>query len=73
MNLFLSRYSKTPHKAPGISRLYMKLKSRIILYFFLMVILPVTAAVLVIYLHTRSLMAQATYEASLTDTGNITI
>lgn len=66
MNLFLSRYSKTPHKAPGISRLYMKLKSRIILYFFLMVILPVTAAVLVIYLHTRSLMAQATYEASLT-------
>ena len=44
----------------------MKLKSRIILYFFLMVILPVTAAVLVIYLHTRSLMAQATYEASLT-------
>lgn len=66
MNLFLSRYSNTPHKTPGISRLYMKLKSRVILYFSLMVILPAAAAVLVIYLHTRSLMAQATYEASLT-------
>ncbi|HOJ79925.1 MAG TPA: hypothetical protein PLG72_03650, partial [Clostridiales bacterium] len=66
MNLFPSRNGKTPQKSPGISRLYMRLKSRITLYFFIMVILPSIAAALAIYMHTRSLMVQASYEAALT-------
>lgn len=66
MNPFPSRYSKTSRKAPGISRLYMRLKSRITLYFVLMVMLPSIAVSLVIYMHTRSLMVQSSYEASLT-------
>ncbi|MFY9567743.1 MAG: cache domain-containing protein, partial [Acetivibrionales bacterium] len=44
----------------------MRLKSRITLYFVLMVMLPSIAVSLVIYMHTRSLMVQASYEASLT-------
>ena len=43
----------------------MRLKSRVTLYFVLMVMLPSAAAILAIYLHTRSLMVQASYEASL--------
>ncbi len=65
MNLFPSLGSKTTQRAPGISRLYMRLKSRITVYFVIMVILPSVAAALIIHFHTRSLMAQASHEAAL--------
>jgi signal transduction histidine kinase len=65
MNLFHSLYNRMSRRASGISQLYMRLKSRVTLYFVLMVMLPSAAAILAIYLHTRSLMVQASYEASL--------
>lgn len=70
MNLFPSRNSRTSDNAPGISRLYMRLKSRITLYFIIMVILPSVAVALIIHVHTRSLMVQASREAALARISN---
>jgi two-component system sensor histidine kinase YesM len=65
MRLIPARNAKAPRKTPNISRLYMKMKSRITLLFVLLVMLPSLITASVIYLHTRSLMEEKTYESAL--------
>jgi len=65
MRLIPARNAKAPRKTPNISRLYMKMKSRITLLFVLLVMLPSLITASVIYLHTRSLMEEITYESAL--------
>ncbi|HEX2947687.1 MAG TPA: sensor histidine kinase [Clostridia bacterium] len=59
-------YSKTPSKTPKFSHLYLRLRSRFTLYFFLLIVIPYVLLSMVIYFHTRSLMEEKAYEAALT-------
>lgn len=65
MKSFHMRYSKAPGKAPNVSSLYLKLRSRFTLYFFLLVLLPYVIVSAVAYFHTRSLVEVKTYAAAL--------
>lgn len=59
-------HSKTPTMAPKFSHLYLRLRSRFVLYFFLLILFPYVLLSTVIYLHTRTLMEEKAQEAALT-------
>ncbi len=67
MKKISARYSKTPQKSQSISKLYMKLKSRITMYFFLLVILPAIFTTVVLYVHTCSLVEELSYKAAISE------
>jgi|GEM_PF-625174 len=65
MKLLPAHIPGTSRKMPNISRLYMRMKSRITVFFVLLVILPSIIAASAIYIHTRSLIEEKIHEASL--------
>lgn len=66
MKLFQAIYSKTPIKTPKFSHLYLRLRSRFTLYFFLLIVIPYVLLSTFIYFHTRTLMEEKAYETALT-------
>jgi len=66
MKLFQAIYSKTPSMSPKFSHLYLRLRSRFTLYFFLLIVIPYVLLSAIIYLHTRTLMEEKACEAALT-------
>ena len=65
MKSFYMRYIKTPGKLPKVSGLYLRLRSRFTLYFFLLVLLPSFIVSFAAYFHTRSLVEEKAYHAAL--------
>ncbi len=59
-------YSRMPGKIQRVSGLYLKLRSKFTLFFFLLVMLPTVIFIAVSYYHTRSLVEENTYHAALT-------
>jgi two-component system sensor histidine kinase YesM len=53
---------KKPNKAPRASSLYMKLRSRFTIYFFLLVLLPFAAITAAAWLYTHSLVEKGAFE-----------
>ncbi len=66
MKLFQAICSKTPSKTPKSSHLYLRLRSRFTLYFFLLIVIPYVLLFSILYLHTRTLMEENAREAALT-------
>lgn len=66
MKLFSPIHNKTPTMTPKFSHLYLRLRSRFTLYFFLLIVLPYVLLSAVIYFHTRTLMQENAHEAALT-------
>lgn len=65
MKIFPVRYNKASRKVQSISKLYMRLKSKITMCFFLLVVVPALLTVTVLYFHTRSLMGEISYNAAV--------
>ncbi len=65
MKAFHMRYSKTPGKIPKVSSLYLKLRSRFTLYFFLLILFPCMLVSAAAYFHTRSVIEEKAYAAAL--------
>ncbi len=65
MKIFPVRRSKSPRKAQSISKLYMRLKSKITMYFFLLVMIPAVLTASILYFHTRSLVREMSYRAAV--------
>ncbi|NLK87644.1 MAG: histidine kinase [Clostridiaceae bacterium] len=65
MKIFPVRFGKAYRKAQSISKLYMRLKSRITMYFFLLVMIPSLLTVAILYSHTRSLAEEMSYNAAV--------
>lgn len=65
MKPFHLQYSKTADKMPKASHLYMKLRSRLSLYFFVLIILPFAITTIMVNIHMQKLMEEKTYESSL--------
>ena len=65
MKPFHMLYSKVPSKISKVSSLYLKLRSRFTLNFFLLVLLPYMIVSTAAYFHTRSLIEKNTYDAAI--------
>ncbi len=65
MKILPVHYRKNPQKAQSISKLYMRLKSRITMYFFLLVIIPTFLTAAIMYIHTRTLIEEMAYKAAV--------
>lgn len=65
MKLFHIRYGKTAGKISKVSSQYLKLRSRLSLYFFLLILLPCIIVSAVTYFHIYSLIEDKTYDAAL--------
>lgn len=58
-------FSKASRKSQSFSKLYMRLKSKITMYFFLFVMIPAVLTMAILYSHTRSLVEDMSYRASV--------
>jgi two-component system sensor histidine kinase YesM len=65
MKTFPVHFGKASRKSQSISRLYMRLKSRITMYFFLLVVLPAVLTLTLLYFHTCSLTEEMSYNAAV--------
>lgn len=65
MKMLPARFSKASRKSQSFSKLYMRLKSRITMYFFLFVLIPSVLTVAILYYHTRSLVEEMSYNAAV--------
>ena len=65
MRSFYKRHLKTPGKLPKVSGLYLRLRSRFTLYFFLLVLLPAFIVSFAAYFHIRSLVEEKAYHAAI--------
>ncbi len=65
MKILPARRGNSHRKAQSISKLYMRLKSKITMYFFMLVIIPAVLTVSILYFHTRSLVGELSCSASI--------
>lgn len=56
---------KKPYKTPGVSRLYLKLRSKFAVSFFLLILLPLLVLFVVIFLHFKQAMEDNMYQQAL--------
>lgn len=65
MKILPAIFSKTSRKSQSISKLYMRLKSKITMYFFLLVMIPSLLTAAILYSGTRSLIEEMSYKAAV--------
>lgn len=61
------QFGKIPDKTPRVSSLYMRLRSRFTIYFFLLVLLPYIAVMTASWFYTRELAEKKAFDMALTN------